>query len=117
MSLKTIWLKAKNQALGENYDLSVFFLPSKEMRRLSKTYRKKDYPANVLSFPLDKKSGEILINESYEKNGKKSFYLFVHSLLHLKGFRHGSIMNRAEKKIMKKHFPKDYGKIMGEFSQ
>ena len=43
------------------------------MRRLNKIYRKKDYPANVLSFPLSEDEGEILINKNCQKNKGVSF--------------------------------------------
>ncbi len=113
--MKPFWLKVKNQVLGEKYDLSVFFAPEKEMRRLNKIYRKKDYPANVLSFPLSPNEGEILINEKYQKNAGLSFYLFIHSILHLSGLKHGKKMDEKELEIMQKFYPKDWKKIMADF--
>src|SRR3989338_4107263 len=69
--MKPSWLKVKNQVLGEKYDLSFSYVESGEMSRLNKLYRKKDYSANVLSFPLSGNEGEILINKKYQKNGGK----------------------------------------------
>lgn len=112
--MSPFWLKTKNQVLGKKYDLSVFFLPDKEMKRLNKTYRKKDYPANVLSFPLSENNGEILINEKYGESNLGT-YLFVHSLFHLKGMAHGKEMNEAEESLMKIIFPKDWKKIIHSF--
>lgn len=98
------WLKLKNEILGENYDLSVFFLGDKKMRELNSVYRKKNYTANVLSFPLSANEGEILINETY-RGSYYADYLFIHSLLHLKGLKHGKKMDKLETKIMQKlHF-------------
>ena len=106
------WLKVKNQVLGEKYDLSFSYAGKDEMRRLNNLYRQKDYSANVLSFPLSENEGEILINKKYQKNGGLSFYLFIHSLLHLSGLKHGKKMNEKELEIMKEFYPKDYKKIM-----
>ena len=110
--MKPRWLKLKNQVLGEKYDLSFSYAESGEMRRLNRLYRRKNYPANVLSFPLSSNAGEILINKNRQKNGGLSFYLFIHSLLHLSGFKHGKKMDEKELEIMKKFYPKTYEKIM-----
>ena len=94
--MKPSWLKVKNQVLGEKYDLSFSYVESGEMSRLNKLYRQKDYSANVLSFPLSENEGEILINKKYQKNGGLSFYLFIHSLLHLSGLKHSKKMDEKE---------------------
>lgn len=96
--MKKKWQKIKNQVLGKKYDLSAVFADNALMKELNKTYRKKAEPANVLSFALSKKEGEIFINKKFEKQ-KYSDYLFVHSLLHLKGFKHGKKMETEEKII------------------
>lgn len=111
--MKPFWLKLKNEILGENYDLSFSFVARDKMQKLNNTYRKKNYSANVLSFPLSKEEGEILINKTYQ--GKKyADYLFIHSLLHLKGLKHGSKMDKEEIKIMQKIHPKNWEKIMAQ---
>ena len=112
--MKPSWLKIKNQVLGEKYDLSFSCAGNDEMRRLNKLYRKKDYSANVLSFPLSPNEGEILINEIYKKNAGLSFYLFIHSLLHLSGLKHSKKMDEKELEIMKEFYPKDWEKIMSQ---
>lgn len=109
--MKPSWLKLKNQVLGKKYDLSFSYAKSNEMRRLNKTYRKKDYVANVLSFPLSPNEGEILINKTYQKKDCAD-YLFIHSLLHLKGLKHGKKMEEGETKIMQKLRPKNWEEIM-----
>ena len=112
--MKPSWLKVKNQVLGEKYDLSFSYVESGEMSRLNKLYRKKDYSANVLSFPLSGNEGEILINKKYQKNAGLSFYLFIHSLLHLSGLKHSKKMDEKELEIMQEFYPKDWGKIMAD---
>ena len=113
--MKKSWLKVKNQVLGEKYDLSFSYAESDEMRKLNKLYRKKDYSANVLSFPLSPNEGEILINKKYQKNAGLSFYLFIHSLLHLSGLKHSKKMDAKELEIMQEFYPKDCKKIMTDF--
>ena len=98
----------KNSILGSSYDLSLVFIGDTRSRTLNRTYRKKDKPTNVLSFPLDKNAGEILINlrqveretSKYGLNVKNlTGYLLIHGLLHLKGLEHGSTMDRAEQRF------------------
>ncbi|KND49965.1 MAG: putative rRNA maturation factor YbeY [Parcubacteria bacterium C7867-003] len=102
--------KIKTAILGEKYDLSLVFCGNRKSRELNRTYRDKDYPTNVLSFPLDKKSGEIFINphvakreaSKFDKNYKNFVgFLFIHGCLHLKGMEHGSTMEKAELKFCK----------------
>ena len=113
--MNKLWIKVKNQVLGEKYDLSFSYVKIDEMKRLNKIYRKKDYPANVLSFPLSENEGEVLINEKYLKNAGLSFYLFIHSILHLSGLKHSPKMDEKEVEIMKEFYPKDWGEIMSCF--
>lgn len=111
--MKSAWLKLKNEILGKNYDLSFYFVASAEMQRLNSLYRKKDYSANVLSFPLSENEGEILINKNYKRTAYTD-YLFIHSLLHLKGLKHGAKMDKEETEIMQKIHPQNWEKVMVE---
>ncbi len=89
------WEKIKDKVLGKKYDLSVVMAPEAMMKKLNEVYRKKTGPADVLSFPLSPTMGEIFIS----KKATRPDYLFIHSLLHLKGFRHGKKMEAEEQKI------------------
>ena len=100
----------KKEILGEKYNLSLVFCGNRKSKELNKIYRDKDYPTNVLSFPLDKKNGEIFIAPSVAKKEASKFdknysdfvgFLFIHGLLHLKGMEHGSTMEKAEVKFQK----------------
>lgn len=100
------FLRMKKTILGTAYDLSLAFISSKESRTLNRTRRRKDTPANVLSFPLSPHSGEILIDlrqaakdaPQFEKSPRAfTARLFIHGALHLKGFSHGSRMEREER--------------------
>ncbi|MHB1316796.1 MAG: rRNA maturation RNase YbeY [Minisyncoccota bacterium] len=98
----------KDAVLGKNYELSIVFIGERRSKNLNNKYRQKNKSANVLSFPLDKKSGELFITPQKAKREMKSFdrkydnfiaFLFIHGLYHLKGMDHGSTMEKAEEKI------------------
>ncbi|MCX6703549.1 MAG: rRNA maturation RNase YbeY [Candidatus Zambryskibacteria bacterium] len=98
----------KDAVMGKNYELSLVFIGERCSRKFNNTYRQKDKPTNILSFTLDKKSGEIFITPAKARREAKSFdrtydnfiaFLFIHGLMHLKGMDHGSTMEKAEEKI------------------
>ena len=102
--------KIKDEILGKKYELSLVFCGNRKSKELNKIYRDKDYTPNVLSFPLDKNSGEIFINPHVAKKEAPKFsknytnfvgFLFIHGCLHLKGMEHGSTMDKAEEKFCK----------------
>lgn len=97
----------KEDILGERYTLSLVFVGPTRAQKLNVVYRKKTYTPNVLAFPLDAHSGEIVITPSIvKKEAPKRYmsargytgFLFIHALLHLKGMRHGVTMETLEKK-------------------
>jgi probable rRNA maturation factor len=105
------FLPIKETILGKKYNLSLVFCTPEESKELNKIYRKKDYPTNILSFPLDKESGEIYISLTVARNEAKKFdmtyekflhLLFIHGVLHLKGHEHGSTMEKLEDTYLKK---------------
>ena len=86
----------------KNFELSIVFAEPSLMLSLNKKYRNKNKPADVLSFQLEKRRGEIFLN--VEK--KNLSYLFLHGALHLKGMAHQNIreaekMEALEKKLLK----------------
>lgn len=98
----------KDAALGEAYELELVFVAPEKMRDLNRDHRGKDKPTNILSFPLDAASGQIFICPSLAKEEAPAFgrdfdnylaFLFIHGLLHLKGYDHGSTMESEERKI------------------
>lgn len=102
------FLDMKNAALGKHYELSLVFIGERRSKKLNIAYRNKHKSGNVLSFPLDKKTGEIFICPARARREMKNFdrtydnfiaFLFIHGLLHLKGMDHGSTMEKAEEKI------------------
>jgi ssRNA-specific RNase YbeY (16S rRNA maturation enzyme) len=98
-----VFKKIQAEILGPSYDLSVVFLVERDMRRAMKYRYKKisgKKTSNVLSFPLSKTSGEILICPDAAKPYSLA-YLFIHGCMHLKGARHGATMEREENRILK----------------
>ena len=100
----------KDKILGSKYELSVVVATPTLSKKINKQFRDKDYPTNILSFPLTKSSGEIILELEKIKKEVPDFdmtytafvrFLFIHGLLHLKGMEHGSTMEQQEKKWMK----------------
>jgi len=97
--------------LPKKYDLSLVLIGDALGKRLNKEHKRRDYPTNILSFPLSSDSGEIFINVRRAQRDAKKFdhnttqhitYLFIHGCLHLAGYPHGSTMDSLEQKYMKK---------------
>ena len=102
--------KMAERVLGEKYDLSLTIVDTEEIKRLNKHYRNKNKPTDILSFPLNENAGEIFLSLSETKKAAAAFdrtfdnfvaFLFIHGLLHLKGFDHSSTMESNEQKIRK----------------
>jgi len=100
----------KNTILGKSYSLSLNFVGEARAQKFNIEYRKKDYIPNVLSFPLDPKTGEMFICQSVAKKQAKDFnlsvdgyvaYLFIHGCVHLKGHDHGDTMDKLEQKYLR----------------
>ena len=109
---KLPYQKIKDDVLGKNYELSLTFIGATRAQTLNHTYRHKDYIPNVLSFPLDTKTGEVFIAPVVAKQEAKKFsmtpegyigFLFIHACLHLKGHHHGATMEKAEKRYCQKY--------------
>ncbi len=115
-------------AEGLPAEVSVVLLNDRQMRCYNKQYRQKDYPTDVLSFPVNEIQeellkgyrrhifylGDILISmektalQAHEKGHtvQKEFkILLLHGVLHLLGYDHevdNGRMERVERKLQKK---------------
>jgi ssRNA-specific RNase YbeY (16S rRNA maturation enzyme) len=98
--MEALFERIKNEVLGKEYDLSVAFLSPREMQEVTLRTKNKDKVSNVLAFPLSPTSGEILICKE-AAHPYTPEYLFIHGLLHLKGFKHGDRMDSAEERLLK----------------
>ena len=105
------YAEMRDAVLGARHALSLTFVGEATARKANKATRGKTYVPNVLSFPLSKNSGEILICPAVAKKQAKEYgltpeqfvgILFIHGLFHLKGRSHGSRMESEERRIAKK---------------
>lgn len=103
--------KIAETVLGPAYECSLVVVSSRKSRELNRTYRSKDNPTNILSFSLDKNEGEIVLDLKKAMADCPQFsrsyrnfiaFLFIHALFHLKGFEHGSTMEKNEVRIRKR---------------
>lgn len=104
------FVKIKEAVLPKDYELSITFVTPSKIKSLSVLYKGDDTHKDILSFPLSKTSGEIILNPSEIKKTAKNFnrtyqehlkFLVIHGMLHLVGMRHGSKMESEEKRLMK----------------
>jgi rRNA maturation RNase YbeY len=100
--------RIKDEVLGTSYELSLVFCGRVLSQQLNRIYRDKNQSTNVLSFPLEKDSGEIFIDLEIAREEATRLsmtfvdfvlYLFIHGLLHLNGMSHGATMDKKEKKL------------------
>lgn len=103
--------KIAGEILGKSYSLSLVLSGDKLARRINRTYRKKDYSPNVLSFPLQKNEGEIFLNVRKAEREAHAMkipsrariaHLFAHGCFHLRGLKHGAKMDTEEQRILKR---------------
>ena len=101
----------KDAILGKKYELSLVIVSKSEIKELNEKYRGINKPTDILSFPLSSKEGEIFINLDMAKIEAKKFnrtyenflgFLFIHGLVHLKGFDHSSTMESIEARFRNK---------------
>jgi probable rRNA maturation factor len=112
--------KAAEIILGEdalNYEIGLNIVSEEQIQTLNEEYRHIDEPTDVLSFILNDSDmaeeddfiylGDVVICLSIAKKQAREYnhsllrelvYLFVHSILHMKGYDH---MNEEEKQIMR----------------
>jgi probable rRNA maturation factor len=97
-------------------DITLRIVGAAESKRLNRTFRKKTYPTNVLSFPYGGGSGDVVlchpvIAKEARAQGKtlRAHYahLVVHGVLHLRGHDHqrrseAQRMERAEIRILQR---------------
>jgi probable rRNA maturation factor len=119
--LKTIALKVLELLEQNQAELSLALVSNAEIRKLNAKYRKKDYPTDVLSFPVEDRLpagkrllGDVIISvekaRQQAKERRRSLdqevvTLLIHGVVHLLGYDHersakdARVMDRLEKKI------------------
>jgi len=103
------FLLLKEEILGKKYSLSIAFVSERQSKEINKKHRNKNKPTNILSFLLGKNNGEIIMCPTLIKKEAKNFertfsqflgFLVIHGMLHLKGFEHGTEMEKMEEKYL-----------------
>jgi probable rRNA maturation factor len=101
--------KVVEKILGKRKFVSFVFIDEIKMKKLNRKCRGKNKSTDILSFP-NQEGGEIFISMQDVRKKAPYFllltpyylkYLFIHGLLHLKGYDHGSKMDRQENKFCK----------------
>jgi probable rRNA maturation factor len=111
------WLRSIAPASARGA-LAIAIVPDAQIRKLNRTYRRKDTPTDVLSFPADTAAvlGDIVIARGVTRRQARehghSFQtelriLALHGLLHLIGYDHENVkdagrMRRAEERLRRK---------------
>lgn len=105
----------KEAVLGKLYVLELVFVGTAESKKINAEYRGKNKPANTLSFSLSKNTGQIFVCPTKARKEARRYkktpdefigFLFIHSLLHLEGYRHGSTMDSEETRLSTKFLGK-----------
>lgn len=103
--------KIVREVLGARYHLSLVICGDSLARKMNRKYRKKNYAANILSFPLEQYEGELFLNvRKAEREARelgipfreRLIHLFVHGCLHLAGHKHSNRMDALEKKMLRR---------------
>ena len=95
-----------------DWDISLVFVSQAKARELNEKMRGKNYTPNVLSYVAGKKSAEVIICPSEAAKQAPDFrlsassfqlLLFIHGVLHIKGWVHGDKMDKCERNLLKRH--------------
>lgn len=99
-------------AVLPGWDISLVFVGAARAQKLNVQLRKKSYIPNVLSYAVGEKNGEVFIcleeaarQAPAHDMSSRTFvlYLFIHALLHLKGWPHGATMEQWERKLLARY--------------
>lgn len=97
------------EAVLPAWDISLVFAGATCAKTLNWNLRWKTYVPNVLSYETGKKSGEIIICLEEAKKQSPTYgmpypefvgFLFIHALMHLKGYPHGPTMEKKERALL-----------------
>jgi probable rRNA maturation factor len=105
-------------------ELSLALIGNAEMQKLNRRYRRKDYPTDVLSFPMEGRPpaghrllGDVVISvekarqqakERGRTRDQEMVTLLIHGIVHLLGYDHersakdARVMKRLENKIYRR---------------
>lgn len=96
-------------AVLPGWDISLVFVGEARAKALNQKLRRKSYTPNVLSYVAGTKSGEVIICPAVAERQAPRYklstanyvlFLFIHALLHVKGWVHGGTMEKREHKLL-----------------
>lgn len=117
------WVNAVIKHHGKYFQISIEIVDKQTSQALNNTYRQKDKPTNVLSFPLELPGfveedligdlaicAEVLIEEAMQQNKALNnhwAHLTIHGCLHLLGYDHiqddeAEVMESLEVQLLEK---------------
>ncbi len=124
------WVEAVLAPANEPLELVIRLVDEAESRELNRTYRGKDSPTNVLSFPFEAPAevplpllGDLVIcapvvaREAHEQGKTLEAHwahMVIHGLLHLLGYDHqtdeeAQVMETRERELLRRlNFPDPY---------
>ncbi|OYV83592.1 MAG: rRNA maturation RNase YbeY [Parcubacteria group bacterium 21-54-25] len=97
------------RAILPSWDISLVFVGTRRATHFNRALRGKKYTPNVLAYALGPHHGEVIVCPQIAKTQARLFglsvphttlFLFIHGLLHLKGYRHGTTMEQCERKLL-----------------
>lgn len=95
-----------------DWEISLVFIGATRARALNKKLRGKSYVPNVLSYVAGEKNAEIIICPAIATRQSPDFQLpassfllllFIHGVLHIKGWAHGDKMEKCERKLLSRY--------------
>src|SRR3989344_968803 len=102
------------KAVLPGWEISLVYVGETRAKQLNESLRKKSYVPNVLSYQVGSKSGEVIICLAVLEREAPRYdlepmayclYLFIHGLLHLKGWAHSATMERREQALLARFIP------------
>ena len=124
------WVELATRSQPMDAELCIRVVDESESQTLNRTYRGKDTPTNVLSFPCDVPPGfptnilgdlaicaDVVTRESIEQNKTLEHHwahMVIHGVLHLLGFDHindedAEVMESLERELLAQlHIPDPY---------
>lgn len=129
MDSSIVLLKKIRNALPKQFreslprEVALIEISKEKSRTINRTYRKKNKPANVLSFRYGSAYGEILLcpdvirkeaRASGNSYSRQRAWMVLHGILHMAGIHHErseAVLRRVEK-IERKVLQKMFGKQM-----
>ena len=100
-----------HKIVSPTYHINIIFIGTKRATTLNTQYRGKKYPANILTFCIDNKEGDIYITAPLLQRDAKKWgisvreyilFLIIHGALYVKGVKNKKEHQRQERSYFAK---------------